>query len=77
MQILYSCLLVTVFTTDLNASKLLEVKVVDIAVRMNSWNIIADVDGNYGSEGKHPVAVHRKSKTNNTDNKWNSDSLNM
>lgn len=43
----------------------------DIAVLPESWLISSTEDESYGMKGKQPIAVHRKSKVNNTDHDWN------
>jgi len=42
-----------------------------IAVNPVSWTIFSGNATDYNSEGKHPVAVYRKSKPNNTGHAWN------
>ncbi len=42
-----------------------------LAALVGSWTISSESDERYGGTGLHPVAVHRKSKTNNTDHDWN------
>ncbi|RPI44282.1 MAG: glycosyl hydrolase family 5, partial [Bacteroidetes bacterium] len=42
-----------------------------LAGATGTWKIISREDENYGRKGLEPVAVHRKSKVNNTDNNWN------
>ncbi|HCY42530.1 MAG TPA: glycosyl hydrolase family 5 [Prolixibacteraceae bacterium] len=43
----------------------------EIASKLSSWTIISSGDKSYGITGKSPVAVHRKSKILNTDEKFN------
>lgn len=43
---------------------------VGLAGAAGSWKIISREDGNYGRKGLNPVAVHRKSKVNNTSHDW-------
>jgi endoglucanase len=35
-----------------------------------TWKIVCREDENYGRKGLNPLAVHRKSKVNNTNNNW-------
>lgn len=44
---------------------------VQIAAALSSWKISSEKDKNYKDKGLQPVAVHRKSKNNNTDAKFN------
>lgn len=44
---------------------------VDIASLVSSWTITSAKDKNYGRKGRQALAVHRKSKLNNTDHNWN------
>ncbi|MDF1548566.1 MAG: glycoside hydrolase family 9 protein [Bacteroidales bacterium] len=41
-----------------------------IATLLSSWTIYSNNDSFYGQSGKKPLAIYRKSKTNNTDHKW-------
>ncbi len=42
-----------------------------VAQEIKSWRIHSSGDDFYGTTGKIPVAVHRKSKVNNADHSWN------
>jgi len=44
---------------------------VKFAASVTHWRLISTDDPNYTKEGLAPVAVHRKSKVNNTDHNWN------
>ncbi len=44
---------------------------VDAVGQTTNWTIRSADDSAYGKEGLQPLAVHRKSKANNTDHAWN------